>query len=96
MSAYVIIEFTVKDPTVAKEKYSPAAAASVKTFEGEAIANAQWEALSGDTALASGALLRFPDRQAALDWYSSPEYQGLVDDRLVAMDARFSLLDGLN
>lgn len=73
---------------VAKEKYSPGAAASVNTFGGELIANAQWETLSGDTSLASGGILRFPDRQAALDWYSSPEYQGLIDERLVAMDAR--------
>jgi uncharacterized protein (DUF1330 family) len=94
MSAYVIIEFTVTDPA-ARDKYSPAATATVRSFGGEPLANAGWETLFGDSALASGGILRFPDRQAALDWYNSPEYQGLVDDRIVAMDARFSLLDGL-
>ena len=39
--------------------------------------------------------MRFPDRETVLRWYSSPEYQKLIDVRGVAMDARFSLLDGL-
>ncbi len=32
---------------------------------------------------------------AAISWYNSPEYQQLIDVRSVAMEARFSLLDGL-
>ena len=36
-----------------------------------------------------------PDRETAVGWYNSPEYQQLIDVRSVAMDARFSLLDGL-
>ena len=36
-----------------------------------------------------------PDRESALRWYDSPEYQQLIGVRSVAMDARFSLLDGL-
>ncbi len=39
--------------------------------------------------------MRFPDHAAAIKWYNSPEYQQLIDARGVAMDARFSLLDGL-
>jgi len=39
--------------------------------------------------------MRFPDRETAVRWYDSPEYQQLTGDRGVAMDARFSLLDGL-
>ena len=39
--------------------------------------------------------MRFTDRETALRWYNSPEYQQLIDVRSVAMDARFSLLDGL-
>ena len=39
--------------------------------------------------------MRFPDRETAIGWYNSPEYQRLIDVRSVAMDARFSLLDGL-
>jgi NAD(P)-dependent dehydrogenase (short-subunit alcohol dehydrogenase family) len=39
--------------------------------------------------------MRFPDRESAVSWYNSPEYQQLIDIRSVAMDARFGLLDGL-
>ena len=39
--------------------------------------------------------MRFPDHETAIKWYNSPEYQQLIDVRSVAMDARFSLLDGL-
>ena len=95
MSAYVIFEFTILDPTVAKEKYSPLAPATVKEHGGTAIANSAWETLWGDERLTSGAILEFPDREAALAWYSSPQYQALVADRNVAMDARLSLLEGL-
>jgi len=40
-------------------------------------------------------LVRFTDRDTALGWYNSPEYQQLIDVRSIAMDVRFSLLDGL-
>jgi uncharacterized protein (DUF1330 family) len=86
MSAYVIIEFTVKDPDVVREKYGPNAAQTVK---------GNWEILHGDPMLSSGAIMRFPDHETAVRWYNSPEYQQLIDVRSVAMDARFSLLDGL-
>jgi uncharacterized protein (DUF1330 family) len=39
--------------------------------------------------------VRFPDHETALNWYNSPAYQQLIDVRGVAMDARFSLLDGI-
>ncbi len=95
MSAYVIVEFTVKDPEMYREKYGPIAGQTAKDHGGEALANSNWEILHGDGSLTSGALVRFPDRETALKWYNSPEYQQLIDVRSVAMDARFSLLDGL-
>ena len=66
-----------------------------KEHGGEILANSNWEILQGDGSLRSGALMRFPDHETALSWYNSPEYQQLIDVRSVAMDARFSLLDGL-
>jgi uncharacterized protein (DUF1330 family) len=59
------------------------------------LAGGNWEVLHGDGSLTSGALVRFADRETALKWYNSPEYQQLIDLRSVAMDARFSLLDVL-
>jgi uncharacterized protein (DUF1330 family) len=94
MSAYVIVEFTVKDPDVYREKYSTFAGKTAKEHGGEALANSNWEVLHGDGSFTSSALMRFPDHEAAIKWYQSPEYQQLIDIRSVAMDARFSLLSG--
>jgi uncharacterized protein (DUF1330 family) len=95
MSAYVVVEFTVKDPDVYREKYGPNAGRTAKEYGGEVLASSNWEILHGDASLTSGALVRFPDHETAVKWYNSPKYQQLIDVRNVAMDARFSLLDGL-
>jgi uncharacterized protein (DUF1330 family) len=95
MSAYVIVEFTVKDPDVYREKYAGNAGKSAKEHGGEVVGASNWEILHGDPVATSGAIVRFPDHETALSWYNSPEYQQLIDVRSVAMDARFSLLDGL-
>jgi uncharacterized protein (DUF1330 family) len=95
MSAYVIVEFTIKNPETYKDKYAPIAGQTAKAHGGEPVAGGNWEVLHGDGSLTSGALVRFADRETALGWYKSPEYQQLLDLRSVAMDARFSLLDGL-
>ena len=95
MSAYVIVEFTVKDPVVYREQYAANAGRTAKAFGGEALASDDWELLDGEVSRSSGALMRFPDYGAAVQWYQSPEYQRLIDVRGVAMDARFSLLDGI-
>ena len=95
MSAYLIVEFKVKDPDVYREKYASIAGKTAKEYGAEALANSNWELLYGDGSLTSGALMRFPDRESALSWYNSPEYQQLIEIRGEAMDVRFSLLDGL-
>lgn len=95
MSAYVIVEFTVRDPDVYREKYAPNAGKSAQGYGGEVVAAGTWEILHGDAVGTSGAMVRFPDRETALRWYNSPEYQELIGVRSVAMDCRFSLLDGV-
>ncbi len=95
MDAYVVVAFTVKDPDLYGEKYAAIAGRTAKEHGGEVIAAGNWEVLHGDGSLTSGALVWFTDRETALEWYNSPEYQQLIDVRGVAMDARFSLLDGL-
>jgi uncharacterized protein (DUF1330 family) len=95
MSAYIIVEFTVRDPEMYREKYAPIAGQTAKEHGGEVIAAGNREVLHGDGSLTSGALVRFADRETALSWYNSPEYQQLIDVRGLAMDASFSLLDGL-
>ena len=95
MSAYVIVEFTVKDPDVYREKYAGNAGKTAKEYGAEILANSNWEILDGESRLSSGVIVQFPDHETALSWYNSPEYQQLIEVRGIAMDARFSLLDGL-
>ena len=47
------------------EKYGPNAGQTAKEQGGEALANSSWEILHGDGSLASGALMRFPERDGA-------------------------------
>jgi len=94
MSAYVVVEFTVKDPDVYREKYAGNAGKAAKEYGAEVLANSNWEILDGESGL-SGVIVKFPDHETALTWYNSPEYQQLIEARGIAMDARFSLLDGL-
>jgi uncharacterized protein (DUF1330 family) len=41
-------------------------------------------------------LLRFPDPEAAADWYGSPEYQELMQKRLSASEAFITLVNGID
>ncbi|MBV8195723.1 MAG: DUF1330 domain-containing protein [Candidatus Dormibacteraeota bacterium] len=95
MSAYVVVEFTVKDPDAYRANYAGNAGKTAKEHGAEVLANSNWETLDGETGLSSGVIVQFPDREAALNWYRSPEYQELIEVRGRAMDARFRLLDGL-
>src|ERR1700722_14320779 len=95
MSAYVVVEFTVKDPDVYREEYAPNAGRTAKEYGGGALANSNWEILHGDGSLTPGALMRLPDHETGTKWYNPPEYQQMIVFRGVAVNARFSLLDGL-
>ena len=95
MSAYVVVEFTVKDPDVYREKYAGNAGKTAKEYGAEILANGNWEILDGAPILSSGVIVQFPDRETAFRWYNSPEYQQLIEVRGIAMDVRFALLDGL-
>ncbi|WP_429362772.1 DUF1330 domain-containing protein [Paraburkholderia sp. GAS32] len=64
----------------------------LKQFGGETLASGPWELIFGDAAYERALIVRFPDRNAALAWYNSPEYQALLDVRSVALDCRFRLI----
>ena len=91
MSAYVVVELTVKDST-AKDRYSAAASPVLKQFEGEIIAGGRWQILTGEAAFTNGAIIRFADSERALAWYNSPGYQATFADRALGINCRFQLL----
>jgi uncharacterized protein (DUF1330 family) len=41
------------------------------------------------------AVLEFPSRKAAEDWYNSPEYQKILPLRLNATECQFIVADGV-
>lgn len=91
VSAYIIIESAVKDEA-AMQRYAAAAGQTLAVAGAEFLARGPWEMLSGEPYLTNGGLLRFPDREAALAWYKSPDYQALFELHATAMDSRFRLL----
>jgi uncharacterized protein (DUF1330 family) len=91
MSAHVVVELTVKNAE-AKDRYSAAAGPVLKKFGGEFIAGGAWHVLTGEPAFTNGAIIRFADRDTALSWYDSPEYQATFGDRAIGIDCRFRLI----
>ena len=91
MSAYVVVELTVKD-AAAKDRYSTAAGPVLKQFGGEFIAGGAWHVLTGEPAFANGAIIRFPERESAVAWYNSTDYQATLADRALGIDCRFQLI----
>jgi uncharacterized protein (DUF1330 family) len=80
MSAYVVVEATVRDPE-ARDRYGSQIGTVLNQFGGEILAFGPWQLLFGEPAYHSGMIIRFPDKDTALAWYNSPAYQALLDIR---------------
>lgn len=91
MSAYVLVELQVLDEG-AKAKYSATAGPLVQAYGGEFVVGGAWKILAGEAGLPIGIIIRFPDREKAMEWYNSAEYQALLAERARAMVCRFRLL----
>jgi uncharacterized protein (DUF1330 family) len=91
MSAYIVVEGTPRDKE-ALGRYGSQAAALIKAFGGEVLAFGPWELIFGEGAYQNGMIVRFADKDAALAWYDSPDYQALLDIREAALDCRFRLV----
>jgi|SRR5579872_5815947 len=78
-----------------REKYAGNAGQTAEEYGAEILANSKWGSLDGAPMVSSGAIVRFPDHEPALRWCNSSDYQQLIEVRGVAIDAPFSLLDGL-
>ena len=91
MSAYLVIEATVRDRE-ALDRYASQAIPMIRQFGGEVIVLAPWELLFGEPAYDNGMIVRFPDNDTALAWYNSPAYQAHLDIRAAAFDCRFRLV----
>jgi len=78
-----------------KEKlaqYSAKAAATLIPFNGQFIAKGPIEILSGKAPYSMKAVIEFPDRKSAQDWYNSAAYQSIIPLREEGMDSQFHLV----
>jgi uncharacterized protein (DUF1330 family) len=91
MSAYVVIEATVRDKE-ARDRYAVKATPLIRQFSGEVLVLGPWELLSGEAAYHNGMIIRFSDKDTALAWYNSPAYQALLDMRDAGLDSRFRVV----
>ncbi|MAF10932.1 hypothetical protein CMK11_10835 [Candidatus Poribacteria bacterium] len=87
MAAYVVVRLTITDPDgfggyVAKGVPTVEASAGELVFRGQVV-----EELEGSSDHPMTAVLRFPDRASALEWYNSADYQEAVALRKAAADS---------
>jgi uncharacterized protein (DUF1330 family) len=77
MSAYMIVNVDVKDPTV-YEEYKARVPALIRKYGGEyLVRGGKFIIVEGDWKLSRLVIFRFPDITSAQSLYNDPEYQPL-------------------
>jgi uncharacterized protein (DUF1330 family) len=75
MSAYVVVDITIRDRTT-YERYKELAAPTVVAYGGRyLVRGGATESLEGDWHPPRLVILEFPDVEAGRAWWNSPEYQ---------------------
>lgn len=94
MAAYVIADVEITDPETYRE-YTARTPASIAAHGGRFIVRGgPCEVLEGDWEPGRVVVIEFPDRDAALGWYRSEDYQELAKLRWRASSARILVVDG--
>jgi uncharacterized protein (DUF1330 family) len=94
MSAYLIANYTVTNPD-AYADYPPAVAPTLGPFGGElVVADFASEVIEGAAAPVS-IVVKFPDKQAAKDWYHSEAYQAVIGLRTDNSEGFLTFVDGI-
>ncbi len=96
MAAYLIAHARIKDAAKLQE-YSAAAGPTLAAFGGSPVARGKVTGVlagqhQGDIAL----IVKFPDADAARNWYNSPAYQSLIAQRDQGMEPTFVLIEEPN
>jgi uncharacterized protein (DUF1330 family) len=93
MSAYMVFNYAITNPEGYKA-YLPAVMPTLGHHGAEVlVADYQSEAKEGSPAHVT-VVLRFDSKEAALDWYESPEYQAIVHHRTDNIEGVAVLCDG--
>jgi uncharacterized protein (DUF1330 family) len=91
MTSLVIVDLTPIDKTKLSE-YSALAAETLKPFNGHFIAKGGIDTLHGETAHPMKAVIEFPDKESAINWYNSAAYQAIIPLREQGMHSQFHLV----
>ena len=93
MSAYMVFNYAITNPEGYKA-YLPAVMPTLGSHGAEVlVADYQSEAKEGSPAHVT-VVLRFDSKEAALDWYESPDYQAIVHHRTDNIEGVAVLCDG--
>jgi uncharacterized protein (DUF1330 family) len=91
MSAYIIVGLTPKD-TDKLQQYGASVPPILAKYSGEILTKGPVEKLQGNFAHKIQVVITFPNREKALGWYNSAEYQALIPVRDQGMDSEFQLI----
>ncbi len=95
MTAYVIVDIDVKDPTAYKE-YAGLAPATVKAYGGKYLARGgHAEKLEGDWTPKRLVILEFESVERAKEWLDSPEYTPVKRLRHQAASSNMVVIEGV-
>lgn len=91
MTCLVIVDSTPID-TMSLGQYKEKAAPTLKPFNGEFIAKGEIEVLHGESSHPLKAVIQFPDKDSARNWYNSDAYQAIIPLRNKGMNSQFHLI----
>ena len=96
MSAFVVGQLRINDP-IEYQKYLDGFLPSFERHGGELLATSKNETkvLEGQWSLPRTVIMRFPNFEAAENWYEDPEYQVLCQIRHRTADANLVVVEGL-
>jgi uncharacterized protein (DUF1330 family) len=95
MKAYLIAVETVHDDAMFAD-YRKRVGSTVKPFGGQFIAaGGKLTVLEGQWQHPGTVIIEFPSRESAEGWYSSAEYQEIIDLRLKSTNGTLVILDGI-
>lgn len=92
MAAYVLVEVSIQDPEL-YEEYKKLTPASVEAYGGRFVIRGNpIQVMEGEWNHDRLVLLEFPNKDIALEWYNSEEYQKAKKIRENASSANFFIV----
>ena len=91
MAAYIVVHFTPINGEKLQE-YGAAVPSTLAKHNGELLARGPKEMLHGTQNHRTQVIIAFPNKEDAVNWYNSDEYQALIPLRDQGMMSEFHLV----